>query len=67
MTDYEYIDAHIRQAHLQRSADLGQLIGNAIAGAWIGARTWVSKSGKARVKSLMQPPRVYSTSMPRRF
>ncbi len=67
MTDYEYIEAHIRQARLQRSAHLGELIGNGLAAGWIAARDWISGSGKSKVKSLTQLPRVYSTAMPRRF
>ncbi|MEP7155936.1 MAG: hypothetical protein ABI905_09185 [Betaproteobacteria bacterium] len=65
MTDFTRIEAHIRQARLQRSVELGDLISDGIIAAWSAASGLVKKAGK--VKKLVQPPPIYSTSMPRRF
>lgn len=41
-TDFAAIESHIRRAHVQRSAYLGELLGNALADAWISGQGFAS-------------------------
>lgn len=62
MNDYRAIETHIRRAHLQRSAALGEAIAEGIVRAW----KRIDGAVKA-LATLAQAPKEYSTSLPRRF
>lgn len=40
--DFDAIEVHIRRAHLQRSAYLGELLGNLLANSWKHASAAIS-------------------------
>jgi hypothetical protein len=41
-TDFSAIESHIRRAHIQRSAYLGELLGNALADAWLAGSAFAA-------------------------
>lgn len=66
MIDYRPIENHIRHARLQRSAEIGELIANAIVTTW-NALDRASSQVAAKARSLAKPPKEYSTALPRHF
>jgi len=66
MIDYRPIENHIRNARLQRSAIIGELLADGILAAWNGinrAATLIA----AKARALAKPPKEYSTALPRHF
>jgi hypothetical protein len=41
-TEFNAIESHIRRAHLERSAYLGELLGNALADAWLASAAFAA-------------------------
>ena len=66
MTDYRAIETLIQRARLERSASLGELIGNGIFAAWTGAKRLAIHASET-VRKLVETPDEYSTALPRRF
>ena len=64
MNDYRAIDKHIRQARLEHSAFMGELIASAIFSVWCGAKRLAIRIG-ATLKELVETPDQYSTGLPR--
>ncbi len=66
MIDYRPIENHIRQARLQRSAEIGELIADGIVAAWNVIDRAASQIA-AKARNLAKPPKEYSTALPRHF
>ncbi len=66
MIDYRPIENHIRNARLQRSAEIGELIANGIVAAWNGLNQAMTAAA-AKARSLAKPPKEYTTALPRHF
>ena len=58
MTDFNRIDRLIKEAHVQRSAIVGEAIGGFLADTWIGV---VALGQKALASLRAQTPRVSSS------
>ncbi len=41
-TEFAAIESHIRRARVERSASLGELLGNALADAWFAGQAFAS-------------------------
>ena len=47
MNDFKRIERHIREAHLQRSMEIGVAIGEFLANAWVGIAGLGDKASEA--------------------
>lgn len=66
MNDYRAIEMHIRNARLERSRVIGELIAGAIFAIWTGMKQ-LAKRASAVLNDLVKTPDEYSTAMPRHF
>lgn len=61
MIDYRAIEVHIKRAHLQRSAALGNMIANGIVALWSAVKR-VARYGREQATLASELPHAYSIS-----
>lgn len=66
MIDYRPIENHIRNARVQRSAEIGELLADGILAVWNGLNR-AATAVAAKARSLAKPPKEYTTALPRHF
>lgn len=64
--DYAAIEQHIRRARTEQSAVLGEFIADGVIATWTAVKRaagWIARQAHA----ISEPPREYTTSLPRQF